>query len=60
MNKDLTAQQAIEETGKKPADAGDHPPAGPHDKAHLQDESKTPGAGSLPDKDDESVSPGGG
>jgi len=26
----------------------------------LMDESKTPGTGSLPDTDDESVSPGGG
>ncbi|MBB3660723.1 hypothetical protein FHX15_005994 [Rhizobium sp. BK650] len=60
MNKDTKAQEAIEETGKKPADAGDNPPAGPHDKPHLQDESKTPGAGSLPDKSDDSVSPGSG
>jgi hypothetical protein len=64
MNKDTKAQQEIEETDKKPvakpANGQDHPPAGPHDKAHLQDESKTPGAGSLPDKDDESVSPGSG
>jgi len=60
MNKDSQAQQAIEETGKKPSDTADHPPAGPHDKPHLQDESKTPGAGSLPDKDEDSVSPGSG
>jgi len=60
MNKDKKAQQAIEETGKKTAEAGDLPPAGPHDKPHLQDESKTPGAGSLPDKGDDSVSPGSG
>jgi hypothetical protein len=60
MNKDTKAQHAIEETGKKPVDGQDHPPAGPHDKEHLQDDSKTPGAGSLPDKSDESVSPGSG
>ncbi len=60
MNKDTKAQQEIEETGKKRVEGQDHPPAGPHDKAHLQDESKTPGAGSLPDKGDESVSPGSG
>jgi hypothetical protein len=60
MDKDSQAQQAIEETGKQPSDTVDHPPAGPHDKPHLQDESKTPGAGSLPDKDDDSVSPGSG
>lgn len=60
MNKDTKAQQAIEETGKKPADAEDSPPADPHDKPHLQDESKTPGAGSLSDKGDDSVTPGSG
>jgi len=60
MNKDTKAQQEIEETNKKPVEGRGHPPAGPHDKAHLQDESKTPGAGSLPDKGDDSVSPGSG
>ncbi|MBY2934472.1 hypothetical protein [Rhizobium leguminosarum] len=59
MDKDTKAQQAIEETGKKPVEQ-DQPAAGPHDKEHLQDESKTPGAGALPDKCDESVSPGSG
>jgi hypothetical protein len=60
MDKDTKAQQAIEETGKKPFDGQDQPAAGPHDKEHLQDESKTPGAGALPDEGDESVSPGSG
>ncbi len=60
MNKDTKAQQEIEEMNKKPVEGQPHPPAGPHDKAHLQDESKTPGAGSLPDKVEESVSPGSG
>jgi len=60
MDKDTRAQQAVEETGTKPAATEHRPPAGPHDQPHLQDESKTPGAGSLPDKGDESVSPGSG
>lgn len=60
MNKDKKAQQAVEETGKEPA-GGKHIPApGPHAKDHLTDESKTPGAGSLPDKDDDIVVPGSG
>ncbi|WP_246617951.1 hypothetical protein [Rhizobium populisoli] len=59
MNRDTKAQQAIEDR-KRPIDSQEHPPAGPHDKPHLQDESKTPGAGSLPDKDDDIVSPGSG
>lgn len=53
MNKDT-----VEEAEKRPLDGQAHPPAGPHNKPHLQDESETPGAGSLPDKRDESVSPG--
>jgi hypothetical protein len=60
MSKDTKAQRAIEETGKKPVAGDDHPAAGPHAKEHLVDESKTPGAGSLPDKDDDSISPGSG
>jgi hypothetical protein len=60
MNNDTKAQRGIEETWEKPAGKGDHPAAGPHDKPHLQDESKTPGAGSLQDKGEDSVSPGSG
>ncbi|MBW6425585.1 hypothetical protein KX729_29700 [Rhizobium sp. XQZ8] len=60
MHKDTKAQEAIEETGNKPAAVEQRPPAGPHDQPHLQDESKTPGAGSLPDNSDNSVSPGSG
>lgn len=61
MSKDKKAQEAIEETGKRePVDGTEHPAAGPHAKDHLTDDSKTPGTGSLPDKDDESVSPGSG
>jgi len=60
MNKETKAQRAIEETGKEPVPGEDDPAAGPHAKDHLIDKSKTPGAGSLPDKDDDSVSPGSG
>ncbi|MFA1626176.1 hypothetical protein ACDY96_26535 [Rhizobium mongolense] len=60
MNKDKKAQQAIEETGKTPVDGQELPAAGPHAKEHLTDESKTPGTGALQDREDESVSPGGG
>ncbi|MBW9117669.1 hypothetical protein JNB88_29045 [Rhizobium cauense] len=60
MNKDKKAQLAIEETGRKPVDGHNIPAAGPHAQEHLQDGSKTPGAGSLPDNDEESVSPGSG
>lgn len=60
MNKDTKAQRAIEETAKTRAPVEDHPAAGPHAKDHLTDESKTPGAGSLPAKEEDSVSPGSG
>jgi hypothetical protein len=60
MDKDTKAQRAIEETGKRPVASEDHPAAGPHAKEHLTDKSKTPGAGSLPDKNEDSVSPGSG
>ncbi|MGO6881534.1 hypothetical protein ACC702_02865 [Rhizobium ruizarguesonis] len=60
MNKDKTAQQAIEETGKKPVDGRELPAAGPHATKEQTDESKTPGTGALPDREDESVSPGSG
>jgi len=56
MKKVTKAQQAIEETPKKPACPGHNPPAGPHDKRNLQEENKTPGS-SLPDKGDDSVLP---
>ncbi|MGO4624406.1 hypothetical protein AB4Z34_30680 [Ensifer sp. 2YAB10] len=60
MSKDKKAQEAIEETGKESA-GGEHlPTAGPHAKDRLTDKSKTPGTGSLPDNDDESVVPGSG
>lgn len=60
MHKDTKAQQAIEETDKKSVEGQDQPAAGPHAKKHLTDESKTPGTGALPDREDDSVSPGGG
>lgn len=60
MDKDKKAQREIEETDRKPAKPQDHPAAGPHAQDHLTDETKTPGTGSLPEKDDASVSPGSG
>ena len=61
MDKDKNAQRAIEETGKKPANSqNDIPAAGPHAQDHLTDETKTPGTGSLTEKDEDSVSPGSG
>lgn len=60
MNKDKSAQEAIEDTGKKAPIAPEGPPAGPHAKQHLMDKSKTPGTGFSPDVEDESVSPAGG
>jgi hypothetical protein len=61
MSKDKKAQEAIEETGKRrPIDGEDHPAAGPHAKDHLTDDSKTPGAGSLPENHEDSVNPGSG
>ncbi|MDM9625198.1 hypothetical protein QTL95_04770 [Rhizobium sp. S152] len=60
MDKGSKAQQAVEETGRKPVNPKDHPAAGPHAKDHLTDKTKTPGTGSLSEKDDASVSPGGG
>ncbi len=62
LNDDTRAQQAIEETekGKVPVDGQELPTSGPHAAKRLTDESKTPGTGALPDREDESVSPGGG
>ncbi|WP_337270003.1 hypothetical protein [Oryzifoliimicrobium ureilyticus] len=60
MDKDTKAQRAVEGTGTKKVSQNNHPAAGPHAKDHLTDESKTPGTGSLPSKDEDSVSPGGG
>jgi hypothetical protein len=57
---DTSAQQEIEETDKPLGEVKNHPAAGPHAKSHLTDESRTPGAGSLPDNAEDSVSPGSG
>lgn len=61
-NDDKKAQKAIEAQPKKKktANSRDHPAAGPHAKEHLTDESKTPGAGTLPKADEGSVDPGSG
>jgi hypothetical protein len=60
MDTDKKAQHAIEETGQEPRGTNKSPAAGPHAEQRLTDNSKTPGAGALPDPEDESVSPGAG
>ncbi|AGS25737.1 hypothetical protein [Rhizobium etli] len=60
MNDGEKARADVEGTDKETADARKNPPAGPHAKDHLIDESKTPGAGSLPEKDEQSTTPGSG
>ncbi|MBX5179837.1 hypothetical protein HJB77_26830 [Rhizobium lentis] len=60
MNDGEKARAEIEGTEKETADARKSPPAGPHAKDHLIDESKTPGAGALSEKDDQSITPGSG
>ncbi|MDQ1195295.1 hypothetical protein [Agrobacterium sp. SORGH_AS 787] len=57
---DKNARQTIEETDEKTTRNEDIPAAGPHAKKHLTDDSKTPGAGSLPDEDDNDINPGSG
>ena len=57
---DKNARETVEETDEKTKHNEDMPAAGPHAKKHLTDESKTPGAGSLPDADDDDVNPGAG
>ena len=58
---DKKAQQAIEaQTKRNPASSAEHPPAGPHAEKHLIDETKTAGAGTLPEAGEESVDPGAG
>jgi len=57
---DKKARETIEENDTNTESSGDIPAAGPHAKKHLTDDSKTPGAGSLPDEDDEDVNPGAG
>lgn len=58
---DKKARKEVEaQTKKKPADSPERPPAGPRAKEHLIDEAKTPGAGTLPEADEESVDPGSG
>jgi len=59
MNKDKKAREAVEGVQEE-IDGSDNPAAGPHAKKELVDRSKTPGSGSLPDEEEESVSPGSG
>ncbi|MBY5412681.1 hypothetical protein HFO98_30465 [Rhizobium leguminosarum] len=60
MDEDKKAQAAIEETDKKLGQVQKNPQAGPHAQDHLIDKSKTPGAGSLPERDEKAVIPGSG
>ena len=59
MADDKNARDAVEASGNE-ARATESPPAGPHAKKELTDNSKTPGSGALPDSDEESVEPGAG
>lgn len=60
MNTNENARSDVEGNDGKPAETGKNPPAGPHAKDHLIDQSKTPGAGALPEKDEQSINPGSG
>ncbi|MBB3166516.1 hypothetical protein FHS25_007033 [Rhizobium laguerreae] len=60
MDEDSKAQLAIEGADKELNQAKKNPQAGPHTQDHLTDESKTPGAGTLPERDEETVTPGSG
>jgi hypothetical protein len=62
MMKARSAQEAIErgsgEDFRNQRLWGTNPPAGPHAKDGLTDHDKTPGTGSLPDKDDKATDAG--
>jgi hypothetical protein len=58
MDENKQAQEAIEEVDAKPTQGLNLPVAGPHAKERLTDKSKTPGAGTLSDGDDENATPG--
>jgi hypothetical protein len=60
VDNDKLAQDAIERPIKSDTEHSKMPVAGPHAEARLTDESKTPGAGTLPDKDATNVDPGAG
>ncbi|MBX4867265.1 MULTISPECIES: hypothetical protein [Rhizobium] len=60
MKDNKSAQTQLGGNEKQPAKVKEYPPAGPHAKKDLIDETKTPGAGSLPDEDERSVTPGSG
>ncbi|HUG62646.1 MAG TPA: hypothetical protein VMP03_12420 [Methylomirabilota bacterium] len=49
-----------EQQDPKPKAAGRMPPAGPHADPRLTDAMKTPGAGTLPENDDDDVGAGAG
>jgi hypothetical protein len=60
VDEDRKAQLAIEGTDKELNQEKRNPQAGPHAQDHLTDRSKTPGAGTLPERDEETVTPGSG
>lgn len=51
----MTQQAKNRAFDKQPKPDQKIPPAGPHDKPELTDETKTPGSGILPDKDHKEV-----
>lgn len=59
-NEDKKAQDVVEDTDRHARGGRKTPPAGPHAKDRLTDESKTPGGGSLTDSEEASVEPGSG
>ena len=60
MDENKQAQEAIEEVDAKSTQRLNLPVAGPHAEERLTDRTKTPGAGTLSDGDDENVTPGAG
>ena len=60
MNNEKTAQQEVEGVDQDKSPENSTPAAGPHAQPGLTDDSKTPGAGTLPEADERSVDPGAG
>jgi hypothetical protein len=60
MSDEKKAQQSVEGVDQDRSPETSTPAAGPHAQPGLTDDSKTPGAGALPDADEKSVDPGAG
>lgn len=60
MADEMNARDAVEKSANDEARATETPPAGPHARKELTDNSKTPGSGALPSSDEKSVEPGAG